>query len=53
MVEWSERKRVIGRWGVFTDGSRWNTSPAPLIRLLHNLLAFSVLYKLENSVMRP
>ena len=39
---------IRGRWGVFTDGSRWNTSPAPLIRLLHSLLAFSVLNKLKT-----
>ena len=37
-----------GRWGVFTDGSRWNTSPAPLNRLFHSLLAFSALNKLKT-----
>lgn len=37
-----------GRWGVFTDSSRWNTSPAPLNRLILNRLAFSVLYKLKT-----
>ena len=51
MVGGLVRKRAIGRWGGFTDGSRWNTSPAPLIWLLHSLLAFLVLYKLKNFVM--
>ena len=37
-----------GRWGVFTDGSRWNTSPAPLNRLFHSRLAFSALNKLKT-----
>ena len=43
-----EGGKTIGRWGVFTDGSKGNTSPAPLNRLLHSLLAFSALYKLKT-----
>ena len=39
---------IRGRWGVFTDGSRRNTSPAPLNRLSHSLLAFSALNKLKT-----
>ena len=43
--------RSVVRWEVFADSSRWNTSPAPLNRLLHSRLSFSVLNWRENSEM--
>ena len=47
------RSRSAVRWEVFADSSWWNTSPAPLLRLLHSRLAFSALYKLKTSVITP